>query len=195
MKKQTIAIILVIAVLIIAVIGIVVATSNKNGNSEAKIETVGQMKSMMKTINSNLKEQLPQLEIEEIDISDEELVKAYTGLQSNENVEKLVASEPLMNAQAYSAVVLKVKPGADIEKMKQEIIDNIDMGKWICVSAEKLYVTNSDNIIFLVMSDEEWAKLVYEEFKKYVDNKIGKELEKSEEEENIELPPEMFVVQ
>lgn len=195
MKKQTIAIILVIAVLIIAVIGIVVATSNKNGNSEAKIETVGQMKSMMKTINSNLKEQLPQLEIEEIDISDEELVKAYTGLQSNENVEKLVVSEPLMNAQAYSAVVLKVKPGADIEKMKQEIIDNIDMGKWICVSAEKLYVTNSDNIIFLVMSDEEWAKLVYEEFKKYVDNKIGKELEKSEEEENIELPPEMFVVQ
>ena len=195
MKKQTIAIILVIAVLIIAVIGIVVATSNKNTNSEAKIETVGQMKSMMKTINSNLKEQLPQLEIEEIDRSDEELVKAYTGLQSNENVEKLVVSEPLMNAQAYSAVVLKVKPGADIEKMKQEIIDNIDMGKWICVSAEKLYVTNSDNIIFLVMSDEEWAKLVYEEFKKYVDNKIGKELEKSEEEENIELPPEMFVVQ
>ena len=195
MKKQTIAIILVIAVLIIAVIGIVVATSNKNTNSEAKIETVGQMKSMMKTINSNLKEQLPQLEIEEIDISDEELVKAYTGLQSNENVEKLVVSEPLMNAQAYSAVVLKVKPGADIEKMKQEIIDNIDMGKWICVSAEKLYVTNSDNIIFLVMSDEEWAKLVYEEFKKYVDNKIGKELEKAGEEENIELPPEMFVVQ
>lgn len=195
MKKQTIAIILVIAVLIIAVIGIVVATSNKNSNSEAKIETVGQMKSMMKTINSNLKEQLPQLETEEIDISDEELVKAYTGLQSNENVEKLVVSEPLMNAQAYSAVVLKVKPGADIEKMKQEIIDNIDMGKWICVSAEKLYVTNSDNIIFLVMSDEEWAKLVYEEFKKYVDNKIGKELEKAGEEEDIELPPEMFVVQ
>ena len=195
MKKQTIAIILVIAVLVIAIIGVVIATNNKNNNNEAKIETVGQMKSMMKTINSNLKEQLPQLEIEEIDISDRELVKAYTGLQSNENVEKLVVSEPLMNAQAYSAVVLKVKPGADIEKMKKEIIDNIDMGKWICVSAEKLYVTNSDNIIFLVMSDEEWAKLVYEEFKKYVDNKIGKELEKAGNEENIELPPEMFVVQ
>lgn len=195
MKKQTIAIILVIAVLVIAIIGIVVATSNKNNNSEAKIETVDQMKSMMKTINSNLKEQLPQLETDEIDISDGELVKVYTGLQSNENVEKLVVSEPLMNAQAYSAAVLKVKPGADIEKMKQEIIDNINMRKWICVSAEKLYVTNSDNIIFLVMSDEEWAKPVYEEFKKYVDNKIGKELEKSEEGEDIELPPEMIVVQ
>ena len=195
MKKQTIAIILVIAVLVIAIIGFVVAISNKNNNSEAKIETVDQMKSMMKTINSNLKEQLPQLETDEIDISDGELVKVYTGLQSNENVEKLVVSEPLMNAQAYSAAVLKVKPGADIEKMKQEIIDNINMRKWICVSAEKLYVTNSDNIIFLVMSNEEWAKPVYEEFKKYVDNKIGKELEKSEEGEDIELPPEMIVAQ
>ena len=191
MKKQTIAIILVIAVLLIAIIGVAVATNNKNNNNEAKIETVHQMKSMMKTINSNLKEQLPQLEIGEIDISNEELVKAYTGLQSNENVEKLVVSEPLMNAQAYSAVVIKAKSGADIEKMKQEIIDNIDMRKWVCVSADKLYVTNSGNTIFLVMSDEEWAKPVYEEFKKYVDNKIGKELEKSGEEKGIELPPEM----
>lgn len=195
MKKQTIAIILVIAVLLIAIIGVAVATNNKNNNNEAKIETVDQMKSMMKTINSNLKEQLPQLEIGAIDISNEELVKAYTGLQSNENVEKLVVSEPLMNAQAYSAVVIKAKSGADIEKMKQEIIDNIDMRKWVCVSADKLYVTNSGNTIFLVMSDEEWAKPVYKEFKKYVDNKIGKELEKSGEEKGIELPPEMIVAQ
>lgn len=195
MKKQTIAIILVIAVLLITIIGIVVATNSKNNNGEAKIETVDQMKSMMKTINSNLKEQLPQLETDEIDVSDGEQVTVYTGLQSNKDVEKLVVSEPLMNAQAYSAAVLKVKPGADIEKMKQEIVDNINMRKWICVSAEKLYVTNSDNIIFLVMADEDWAKPVYEEFKKIVDNKIGKELEKSEEEEDIELPSEMIVVQ
>ena len=195
MKKQTIAIILVIAVLLITIIGIVVATNSKNNNGETKIETVDQMKSMMKTINSNLKEQLPQLETDEIDVSDGEQVTVYTGLQSNKDVEKLVVSEPLMNAQAYSAATLKVKPGADIEKMKQEIVDNIDMRKWICVSAEKLYVTNSDNIIFLVMADEDWAKPVYEEFKKIVDNKIGKELEKSEEEEDIELPSEMIVVQ
>ena len=73
---------------------------------------------------------------------------------------------------------------------KKEIFDNIDMRRWICVSAEKLYITNYENVIFLVMSSEEWAKPVYEEFKKYVENDIGKELEKTEE-ENIELPPEL----
>ena len=80
----------------------------------------------------------------------------------------------------------------DVEKLKQEMLDNIDMRRWICVSAEKLYITNSGNIIFLVMSSEDIAKPVYEGFKKYVNNQIGKELEKSNE-EVIELPPEMTV--
>ena len=44
------------------------------------------------------------------------------------------------------------------------------------------------------MSDEDWAKSVYENFKKFVSNEVGKELEKTGEEDgNIELPPEMMV--
>ena len=96
-----------------------------------------------------------------------------------------------MNAQAYSAVALLVKEGTDVEKLKQEILDNIDMRKWICVSAEQLYITNNGNLIFLVMSSDDWAKPVYENFKKYVNNEIGKELQKKNSEEDIELPPEM----
>ena len=69
--------------------------------------------------------------------------------------------------------------------------DNIDMRRWICVSAEQLYITNSGNVIFSVMTDKDIAKAVYDDFKKYVNNNIGKELEKSNDEENIELPPEM----
>ena len=71
------------------------------------------------------------------------------------------------------------------------MLDNIDMRRWICVSAEQLYITNSGNLIFSVMADKDIAKTVYNDFKKYVNNNIGKELEKSNNEENIELPPEM----
>ena len=39
------------------------------------------------------------------------------------------------------------------------------------------------------MSDEDWATATYNSFKKYVGNKIGKELQKSGE-EDIELPEE-----
>ena len=95
-----------------------------------------------------------------------------------------------MTSQAYLLSVVKVKDGANVEKMKQEMLDNIDMDMWICVSADKLYITNSGNIIFLVMTNEEWATSVYNNFKKYVNNNIGKELTKSN---NIELPDELLV--
>ena len=85
-----------------------------------------------------------------------------------------------MNAQAYSLVVLKVKDTSKIETMKQEMYNNINMAKWLCVSAEKLYITNSDDIIFMVMASDNWATPVYNGFKKYVNNNIGKELTKTE---------------
>ena len=138
---------------------------------------------------SENKDVLPELETEEIDVSNSDLVTSYTGIQSTGNVESLVVLEPLMSSQAYSAVALKVKSNANIETVKEEILNNVDMRKWICVSAEKLYVTNYNNIIFFVMSDEDWATATYNSFKEYVGNEIGKELQKSGE-EDIELPEE-----
>ena len=193
MKKQTMITIIVIAIIaIIAIVGVVIVKNNNNttnGGTSVKIESGKDMKSMLKSIQSNNKDVLPELETEEIDVSNSDLVTSYTGIQSTGNVESLVVLEPLMSSQAYSAVALKVKSNANIETVKEEILNNVDMRKWICVSAEKLYVTNYNNIIFFVMSDEDWATATYNSFKKYVGNKIGKELQKSGE-EDIELPEE-----
>ena len=193
MKKQTMITIIVIAIIaIIAIVGVVIVKNNNNttnGGTSVKIESGKDMKSMLKSIYSRNKDVLPELETEEIDVSNSDLVTSYTGIQSTGNVESLVVLEPLMSSQAYSAVALKVKSNANIETVKEEILNNVDMRKWICVSAEKLYVTNYNNIIFFVMSDEDWATATYNSFKEYVGNKIGKELQKSGE-EDIELPEE-----
>ncbi len=196
MKKQTMAIIIIaIVVAIIAIaIAFVTFTNKENITSNVKLESAQDIKKMFSSIYADLKDSLPDLETETIDISDDMMVEGYTGLKSAENIELLVVSEPLMSSQAYSAVAIKVKDGTDIEAMKQEILNNIDMGKWICVSAEKIYITNHDNVIFFVMADEDWAKSVYENFKKFVSNEVGKELEKTGEEDgDIDLPPEMMV--
>lgn len=193
MKKQTMITIIVIAIIaIIAIVGVVIVKNNNNttnGGTSVKIESGKDMKSMLKSIYSRNKDVLPELETEEIDVSNSDLVTSYTGIQSTGNVESLVVLEPLMSSQAYSAVALKVKSNANIETVKEEILNNVDMRKWICVSAEKLYVTNYNNIIFFVMSDEDWATVTYNSFKEYVGNEIGKELQKSGE-EDIELPEE-----
>ena len=193
MKKQTMITIIVIAIIaIIAIVGVVIVKNNNNttnGGTSVKIESGKDMKSMLKSIYSENKDVLPELETEEIDVSNSDLVTSYTGIQSTGNVESLVVLEQLMSSQAYSAVALKVKSNANIETVKEEILNNVDMRKWICVSAEKLYVTNYNNIIFFVMSDEDWATATYNSFKEYVGNEIGKELQKSGE-EDIELPEE-----
>lgn len=176
-----------LAVVMLAVIMLVRGRGNETSTS--KFGTVDDVKTMVKSIYKDLGDILPALEFQKINSSTESW-KYFTGLSDSSNVKFAVVSEPLMNAQAYSLVVLKVKDVSKIESMKQEMYDNIDMAKWICVSAEKLYITNSDDIIFMVMASDEWATPVYNGFKKYVNNNIGKELTKTDS-GDINLPGEM----
>lgn len=180
-------ILLIACVIILVVIMSIKGNSNTDTNS---FKSSGDVRKMVKSIYNELGDKLPELAFQNVDTSLDSL-KSYTGLSDNSNIDFMVVSEPEMNAQAYSLVALKVKDASKIESMKQEMYDNIDMAKWICVSAEKLYITNSGDLIFMVMSVDEWATPVYNSFKKYVNNNIGKELTKDEG-ENIVLPDELL---
>ena len=176
MKQKKFFIIgLILLAVISFIIFILVSGSGKKGN----VETPKNVNDIINTINKNNKNVLPELETIKVDIKNIDEVTSYTGLKTNDGIESIVVSEPLVTAQAYSVAIVRVKDNADVEKIKQEMLDNIDMRRWICVSAEQLYITNSGNVIFSVMVDKDVAKAVYNDFKKYVNNNIGKELEKS----------------
>ena len=188
MKKQNI---LIIGLILLAVISFIIFILVSGSGDKGSVDTPKDINDIINTINKNNKNVLPELETMKVDIKNIDEVTSYTGLKTNDGIESIVVSAPLITAQAYSVAIVKVKDSADVEKIKQEMLDNIDMRRWICVSAEQLYITNSGNVIFSVMADKDVAKAVYNDFKKYVNNNIGKELEKSNNEENIELPPEM----
>ena len=188
MKKQNI---FIIGLILLAVISFIIFILVLGGGNKGSVETPKNINDIINTINKNNKDVLPELETMKVDIKNIDEVNSYTGLKTNDGIESIVVSVPLITAQAYSVAIVKVKDNADVEKIKQEMLDNIDMRRWICVSAEQLYITNSGKVIFSVMADKDTAKAVYNDFKKYVNNNIGKELEKSNNEENIELPPEM----
>lgn len=180
---------IIIPVAIILVIGLittVIVINNNNQKNTSSLNTAKEMKTALKNINKNLGDTLPDLEVTEISSNDSELVASYTYLSDPSIVESLVVSEPTMSSQAYLAFILKLKDNTNVENVKEELLNNLDMNRWICVSAEKIYITNSGNTIFVVMSFEEWATPVYNEFVKYVDKNIGKTLEK--EDEDITLP-------
>ena len=158
-------------------------SGNKGNGNKGNVETPIDVNDIINTINKNNKNVLPELETLKVDIKNIDEVTSYTGLKTNDGIESIVVSEPLITSQAYSVAIVKVKDNADVEKIKQEMLDNIDMRRWICVSAEQLYITNSGNVIFSVMADKDIAKAVYNDFKKYVNNNIGKELETTNDEE------------
>lgn len=124
-----------------------------------------------------------------IDVTDAESVNYMTGLKNGNDLEFLVVSEPMMTSQAYSLVIAKVKDGANADVIAKEMSENINMRKWLCVSAEVLYATSTEDLVFLVMSSEEMAKPVYDAFKNKVGN-YGEEYEKTEVVE--ELPEDMY---
>ena len=188
MDKKNKPLVLGVALIVLCVITLGVIMYLR-GSKSSELKTSSDVKRMINSIYRELGDTLPTLGYQDIN-SSTEAWKSYTGLSDSSNVDFVVISEPMMNAQAYSLVVLKVKDKSNIESMKQEMYDNIDMAKWICVSAEKMYITNNDDLIFMVMGLDDWASPVYNSFKKYVNNNIGKELVKTNR-GNIDLPLEM----
>lgn len=200
-KKVLGGVIGAIVVVLIVVGAIFMFKSNDNQDEQGgnldlaiKIENAEDLTKLISEVHEKTLTELPALDTMEIDIEDEYQFSRFTGLKSNENVEAVVVTMPMINAQAYEAAAIKVKDGANVEDLKQEILDNIDMSMWVCVSAEKLYVTNYGNVIFLVMGQEaDWYDSVFNSFKEYVgENTLGKTLEKIQEFEDIELPPEIL---
>ena len=187
-NKKNIIIGCLIGGLVILAGVIFVLTSNKESKTNETLQTAGDIKKMLKTIYKNLANELPELTTEEINLKESELVESLTGLKSTDDINTLVVSEPVMGSQALEVAVIKTKEKADITSMMQNIKDNVNMRRWICVSAEKLYIVNSGDVIFMVMGDNDWAKSIYDEFVKYMDNKVGKTLEKGDILE--ELPDE-----
>jgi len=80
----------------------------------------------------------------------------YIGVKDNTIVEDIAVSESAFGMQPYSMIVLKVKEGTDVDATKKAILDGIDMRKWMCVNADKLVVTNCGNVIFILMSTDEF---------------------------------------
>ncbi|MBU5455536.1 DUF4358 domain-containing protein [Caproiciproducens sp. MSJ-32] len=78
----------------------------------------------------------------------------YLGINELDFEEGL-ASEPMLSTSAHSVVLVRVKDSVDIEKIKNDIKENVDPFKWVCVGVEKdkIVVENIGNLILLVMDN------------------------------------------
>lgn len=104
----------------------------------------------------------PQLSLDgaSVDLDDEDALRYYTGLSSADKIEEVYFSEPQINAQAYSLVLVKVKDQADVEDIATEMKENINTSKWVCATADDLTVTTKGNLVFLCMMSSDFNEFM-----------------------------------
>ena len=191
MNKKT----LIIGVVVFVVVAVISAVMTYNSleekhSSNLTINSVADLTALIDQIYAGVSIEMPMLMTQELDMTDLETVKYFTGLENVNDIEYVVASEPMMSSQAYSLMLVKVKDGVDADSIAKTMNENVDERKWICVTAEKIYSVASGDVVCLVMSNEDTSKTVYESFKTLAGS-VGEEFERTAEE--IELPEDMLM--
>lgn len=187
MKKSTIVIIAV-CVVVVAVLAVMLFTKVETSNLPT-IASNEDLTTLVDSIYAGVTDEMPGVMTQPIDVTDKDTVNYMTGLENGDELEYLVVSEPMMSSQAYSLVLAKVKSGANASKVAETMKTNINTRKWICVTAEKVYATNSGDVVFLVMTRTDLAKSVLNSFKTLAGN-VGQVFERTEQE--VELPADMY---
>jgi len=90
-----------------------------------------------------------------VDLADNDSVFYFTGLSSAENITDVCVYEPMMGSQAFSLVMVRTAEGADPKTVAQEMKDNIDPRKWICVGADEIMAAGySDTVLFIMLDSQ-----------------------------------------
>ena len=103
-KKTKIIIAVIVVIAIISVVAIIVAMSGRSGNEKTNLSEVSSqndLENLVDKVYKGVSTDMYNVETMDIDLSDDTLVKSYTGLENGEDLEYAVVSEPLINAQAF----------------------------------------------------------------------------------------------
>ena len=82
-------------------------------------------------------------------------VNYFTGLSSAENITDVAVYESMTGSQAFSLVMVRTAEGVDPKAVAQEMTDNIDTRKWICVGADEKLVAGYGDTVMLIMLDSQ----------------------------------------
>lgn len=77
-----------------------------------------------------------------------------------------IVSMPMISSIAYQCVLLRVDED-NVDTVKQQIKDNTDLNKWICVSAETMLIESRGDVIFFVMGENDTAYALNAAFQAY----------------------------
>lgn len=151
---------LISIVLLLLVFSLTACNSDNLGNSGGKDSLEGSLEDILDKIYDTAEvsdsfKQFMEDGLQTLPVT-EEHTGYYLGKEDIEFAEA-IASEPIMSTSAYSLVLVRAREGADVEKLKTDIKENVDHMKWVCVGVEEenIVVDNIGDVVILIMSDNE----------------------------------------
>ena len=128
------------------------------------LNSADEVSAFMDEVYGGVAEDLLPMEVSttELDLGDTDMISYHTGLSDLDGIEGIYLSESMMSSTAYSAVYIRTTDEADAEAIRQQLMDNINPEKWICVTAEQQYAVLLGNDIFFVMGHQDTASAVLE---------------------------------
>ena len=104
-------------------------------------------------------------EIEIIDKAEvEEMPNYYLGIDDLSRVAEVIVAEAGIMDVPFSLALLRVNNRNDLNALKNEIKDNVQINKWICAFADYAYVNSYEDIILLVIGIDENVEMVNNKF-------------------------------
>ena len=88
-----------------------------------------------------------------VDLADVDALYYFTGLRDASKITDAAVYESMLGAQAFSLVMVRTAEGADTKAIAQEMKDNIDPRKWICVGADEVMAAGYGNTVLFIMTD------------------------------------------
>lgn len=89
-----------------------------------------------------------------LDLTDVDGLTYNTSLTSADKVQEIAISEPMMG-QPYSLVMVRANSAEDAAAVAQEMYDNIDTRKWVCMEADtKVAAYYGDVAMFFMVSSD-----------------------------------------
>ena len=98
-----------------------------------------------------------QIPLDLTDTSEEGLwaLQSFTGLSTAEKLKEAAVFESMTGSQAFSLVVVRVKEAADAKSVAEQMKENINPRKWICVGADEKIVAGYGDTVMLIMLDSQ----------------------------------------
>lgn len=140
-----------IIILVVAIVAVVVAVLFTKPEKEIS----GTLEEIMEKVYDNIPEEELPMMLGNIELTSEN-VEGFIGTADVKYTEA-IANESMTGSIAHSVVLLRLEDGSEAAEAVQKIKDNVNPRKWICVEASKVIVKNRGNLVVLIMSTDELA--------------------------------------